>query len=231
MINESGLNIRTLMAYRETAARVWTMSELGQSYPISPRGTLTYYGLVEENSLYFKNSRRALQPEHRRVVDGLLAALYSGYAHELTFQLVVEATADPGHYKYVADNLDLIEHLAKELSEYQAEAASCGKKLDIILRFGSEMNDADGTAAAKDPAEFVRVFRAVRERFAIDCPQALFPFSPALRADLDISAIAQYSAGRRLRRSCRCDVVRSRRGAEAAWVFTYGGLFLWISQI
>ena len=153
------------MAYREVDGHVLTVAELSRRYPIQPLGTLTYYGVVQENVRYLKQTGRALQPDHRSVIDDLLAALYAGYAEEITFQLVLEAIQDPGRYDYVAEHLDLIEHLAVDLSGYQTEAVACGKRLDVILRFGSEMNDEGGTAYAKDPSAFISVFRAVRQIF------------------------------------------------------------------
>ncbi len=189
-------NIESFMACRAQYDRTLTVEELRRRYLIQPLGTLTYYGLVEENVRYFKETGHALQPEHRTVVDGLLTSLYADYAPELTFQLVVEPTQKPRPYAYVSSNIDLVRRLADELAGYQAEADRRGKRLNIIVRFGSEMNDRHGgTSYADSPDEFVSVFRAVRDSFATQAPKALFPFSPALRADLDVSEISQYWPG------------------------------------
>jgi hypothetical protein len=183
------------MAYREANEHVLTVAELSRSYPIRPVGTLTYYGVVEENVRYFERTGRALQPKHRSVIDDLLAALYTGYADELTFQLVLEPTQNPQGYDFALRHLDLIRRLAAELSEYPREAAALGKHLELIVRFGSEMNDIGGTAGTTDVAAFIDAFRGVRKIFSDLEPGALFPFSPALRADLEVGEIEAYWPG------------------------------------
>ena len=187
--------ITQLMAYREIASHVLNMSEYEHAYKIKPRGTLTYYGVVEQNVDYFRKTGRALQPKHRAVVDDLLAALYDGYANELTFQIVLEPIQNPDGYDYVLQHLNLLQKLATELTEYCGEAQRLGKRLGIIVRFGSEMNDLDGTAGTQSPDEFIQAFRAVRGVFSETLPEALFTFSPALRADLEIEPIAAYWPG------------------------------------
>lgn len=186
------LNIANLMAYRQETAHVLTVMELQRRFHMTPVGTLTYYGVVEENVRYFNQTGRALQPKHRSVVDDLLSALYAGYADELTFQLVLEPIQVAEKYAFVADHMQLIGQIARELSEYELEATHRKKRLRIIVRFGSEMNDTDGTAGTATPDEFISAYRMVRDVFRDLCPRALFPFSPALRADLDVSLIAQY---------------------------------------
>lgn len=196
-LTEERLNIRHIMAFRQVDEHVLTLAELSRRYPIRPVGTLTYYGIAEENVRYFHTTGRALQPKHRCVIDGLMAALYSGYATDVTFQLVVEALQKPHNYAFVADHLNLVERLANELKSYQDEAEASGYRLNIIVRFGSEMNDKGGTAWAEDSKEFVSTFQAVRDVARKHVPSAIFPFSPALRADLDIASIERYWPGDR----------------------------------
>lgn len=188
--------IEQLMAYREVSSHVLNMSEWDQTYKIKPMGTLTYYGVVEQNVDYFRKTGHALQPKHRAIIDDLLAAIYDGYANELTFQIVLEPIQNPDGYDYVLQHLDLMEQLAAELDEYCREAARLGKLFGVIVRFGSEMNDVDGTAGTRNPDEFVQAFRAVRDIFSRALPNALFPFSPALRADLEVEPIATYWPGK-----------------------------------
>lgn len=168
------LNIDQLMAYGEVPSHVLNVSEWEHAYKISPKGTLTYYGVVEKNVDYFRLTGRALQPKHRAVVDDLLAAIYDGYATELTFQIVVEPIQNPDGYDYACQHLALTELLAAELTEYCGEAQRLGKSLGVIVRFGSEMNDIDGTAGTRNPDEFIRAFRAVRGVFSETLPEALF---------------------------------------------------------
>jgi hypothetical protein len=82
--------IEQLMAYREVASHVLGMREWEQAYQIAPAGTLTYYGIVEQNVDYFRLTGCALQPKHRSVIDDILAAIYDGYATGLTFQIALE---------------------------------------------------------------------------------------------------------------------------------------------
>lgn len=188
-------SIDQLMAYREVNAHVLTMSEWDQLYHIEPAGTLTYYGIVEQNVDYFRLTGRALQPKRRSVIDDLLAAIYDGYATELSFQLVLEPTQNPDRYDYVLQHLGLVRQLATELSAYCREADQLGKRLSVIVRFGSEMNDIGGTAGTTNPNEFIAAYREVRGIFSETLTHARFPFSPALRADLAIEPIAQYWPG------------------------------------
>ncbi|MGA8574860.1 MAG: hypothetical protein WB609_04120 [Candidatus Cybelea sp.] len=183
------------MAYREVDAHILNMREWRQAYTILPVGTLTYYGIVEQNVDYFRLTGRALQPKHRSVITDLLGALYDGYATELTFQIVVEPIQNPDRYDYVLQHLDLVAQIATELSGYRREAELLGKRLSVVVRFGSEMNDIEGTAGTTNAAAFVRAYRAVRELFSQILPRAPFPFSPALRADLEVAPIAAYWPG------------------------------------
>src|SRR5579871_4878013 len=188
-------NIENLMAYRAHNGRVLGVDELAERYPLRPLGTQTYYGLVHQNVALFQATGRALQPAHRVVVDGLLAALLQGYAPKLTFQLVMEPLESPDQYGFVLDHLELVEAVATELAAYCREAAAQGKTLGLILRFGSEMNDAGGTSYTGDPSAFAAAFRAVSDIVRRALPEAQMPFSPALRADIDITRVSAYWPG------------------------------------
>lgn len=188
--------IGKLMAFRQRSSHVLSMAEWDAIYKLRPVGTLTYYGIVDQNVDYFRLTGRALQPKHRAVIDDLLTAIYSGYSTELTIQIVLEPIQNPDRYDYILQHLDLVGSLAMELSLYCEEAEQLGKSLSVIVRFGSEMNDVDGTAGTTNPADFIGAYRAVRGIFAKGLPRARFPFSPALRADLEIERIAAYWPGK-----------------------------------
>ena len=85
--------------------------------------------------------------------------------------------------------------LAAELTALRAEAAKLDKSFDLIVRFGSEMNDVSGTSYAQDPKDYIEAFRAVRQLFPPASAGVRFPFSPALRADIDVAEIARYWPG------------------------------------
>ncbi len=188
-------NIERIMVFRQLRGRLFTLEEIARHYPIHPAGTLTYYGIVEQNVAHFRRTGQVLNESHRAVLDNLLASLRAGAHDEMTFQLVLEPTERPRPYDFVAANMPLVEALAAELQSYQSRAREFGKRLDVVVRYASEMNDAHGSCYAGDPSAFKASFVRVRLAFANHAPRILFPFSPALRADLDVAQIEQYWPG------------------------------------
>jgi hypothetical protein len=69
------------------------------------------------------------------------------------------------------------------------------KRLNVVVRYASEMNDAGGHGYRGDPRAFAASFIAVRRVFAELAPRVLFSFSPALRADLDVAKTPDYWPG------------------------------------
>jgi beta-mannanase len=113
----------------------------------------------------------------------------------MTYLFVLSPTEPNRTYDFVAANMDVICRLAVELNGFQAAARAAGKRLNVIVRYASEMNDAGEHGYKGHPDAFVASFVAVRRAFAEHAPRVLFSFSPALRADLRIREIAEYWPG------------------------------------
>jgi len=190
-------NIARVLVFRAVNGRIFTLGEIEKDYPIVPAGTLDYYGVVDENVEHFRQTGRALNDGHREVLDRLLDALRASPAASMLFELVVEPIEKKNPYRFVAANMALVERLAVELTEYQNQARPSGKRLDMLVRYASEMNDAGGSVYAGHPVRFKKSFIEVRRAFRKRAPQIRFTFSPALRADLNDAKIAQYWPGDR----------------------------------
>ncbi len=188
-------NIDRILVFRQLRGRLFTLEEIARHYPIDPAGTLTYYGIVEQNVAHFRRTGQALNESHRAVVQNLLASLRAGARDEMTFQLAVEPLQRPRPYDFVAANMPLVEALAIELQACQSQARDFGKRLAVVVRYASEMNDSHGAPYAGDPSAFRESFVRIRTAFARHAPHVRFTFSPALRADLDVARIEPYWPG------------------------------------
>jgi hypothetical protein len=191
-------NIRRVLVWRTFRGLVSTMENVAHEYPIVPAGTLDYYDVADENVSAFRDSIKkadvdALNPKHRVVLNDLMRSLLAGDLDEMTYLFVLS----PNHartYAYVAENMDLVERLAIELDGFQRAARAAGKRLNVIVRYASEMNSGTWPYAG-DPTAFKRSFGKVREAFRARAPHVLFSFSPGLRADVDVAEISRYWPG------------------------------------
>jgi len=188
-------NIERVLVFRELNGEVFTLEKIAREYPIDPAGTLDYYGFGEENVRHFHQKGSALNDNHRKVLDDLLASLRASDRDEMTYLFVLSPYELKGPFEFVAANMDVVRALAVQLNGYQAAARGRGKRLNVVVRYASEMNDAGGRSYQGDPCAFVPSFIAVRGVFAEHAPRILFSFSPALRADLDVPKIADYWPG------------------------------------
>jgi len=188
-------NIDRLLLFREDEhGRQLTMSELQKEFGFEPDGTNAYYGVNDENVHGFKTSGKALSPKHRALFDDVQGALRASSSDEKTVMLGVEPSQAPEPYGFVAANMDLIRQLARELDAEQQTARSAGKRLNISIRYSSEMNDG-AQIQGHNPAKYISTHVEIRTAFKQLAPGVLFSFSPALRADLPESLIAQYWPG------------------------------------
>jgi hypothetical protein len=189
-------NIDRILLFRtESSGRQLTLEELRDAYPVSPDGTNFYYGVNQINVDAFAStgSASALAPRHREFFDAILLSLGTSPDDEKTVVLGVEPPSDqrtPYDYDFVIAHLDLVRQLAIDLAQIQRRARDFGKRLNIAIRYASEMNDK-----RSNPAKYKSSHIAVRAAFAELAPAVLFSFSPALRADLPESAIADYWPG------------------------------------
>jgi len=187
-------NIDRVLIFREDAdGHVLTLEELESRYSFAPDGTIFYYGVNAENVANFGTTKVALNPSHQAFFDAMLASLGASSDDEKTVVLGVEPPSDkrtPYQYGFVASHLDLVRQLATELAEVQQRARDLGKRLNLSVRYASEMNDKHS-----DQAQFKSTFIQVRTAFQELAPAVLFSFSPALRADLSESLITDYWPG------------------------------------
>lgn len=188
-------NIDRLLLFRTEHDRVLTLEQLQEKYGLPPDGTNFYYGINQINVDAFARggSASALTAAHRAFFAAVLQSLVTGAGDEKTVVLGVEPPSDaktPYQYDFVTAHLDLVRRLAADLAEIQAQALAGGKRLDIVVRYASEMNDKHS-----DPVKFKASHIAVHTAFQELAPAVPFAFSPALRADLAEPAIADYWPG------------------------------------
>jgi len=129
------------------------------------------------------------------VLNNLFRALETNGRDEMTYLFALAPTEEQNPYEFLAENMDVVRRLAVELDGFRTAAASAGKRLNVIVRYASEMNDAGGHGYRGDPRAFKASFIEVRRVFAELAPRILFSFSPALRKDLVNQKIADYWPG------------------------------------
>lgn len=188
-------NIDRILVFREAPdGHVLTLGELQAKYGLDPDGTNFYYGINQTNADNFSRTGTALNPTHQSFVGNLLHSIQSRTDDEKTLVLGLEPSEPPDPYAFVSANLGLLRQLAVDLDAVQAQASAAGKRLNIAIRYASEMND-HGQIQGRDVAGYKSTFAQARSAFAEAAPNILFSFSPALRADLPESLITQYWPG------------------------------------
>lgn len=192
-------NIDRILMFRTEAGATLTLEALTEKYGFEPDGTNFYYGFNQANLGDFTTNGTALNPTHRTFFDGLLASIANSADDEKTVVLgleppVTSETSDP--YGFIRANLPLATQLATELADQQARALAVGKRLNIVIRYASEMNAGDASSIHwRDASGYKATFVPVRLAFEKAAPSVLFSFSPALRADIDESQIAPFWPG------------------------------------
>ncbi len=195
-------NIERILLFAKEPGGVATMRRLEERYRIAPAGANFYYGINPENRDRFFVTGRALgKSAHQQFFDDMLQTLRTGTETEKTVVLGVEPPQAADPYGFVDASRRLVRKLAEELNAYQEEARACGKRLRIVVRYASEMND-DGVNArggrnryAGAPEGYKRSFRVVREIFRACAPDIAFTFSPAIRRGLPVGALVRYWPG------------------------------------
>jgi hypothetical protein len=188
-------NIDRVLLFRKDADdQVLMLDDLQAKYKIDPDGTNFYYGINQGNADNLTHTGSALNPTHKAFFAAVLASLRASPDDEKTIVLGVEPSEAPDPYGFVSAHLDLVRRLAADLSAIQAAARSLGKRLNIVVRYSSEMNDR-GQSQGRDPSGYRSTFVQARLAFEDAAPNVLFSFSPALRADLQEALITQYWPG------------------------------------
>jgi hypothetical protein len=187
---------RLLLFFEDKAGHTDTLEQLQTKYGVDPDGTNFYYGINAVNVDNFAARGTALNPTHEAFYNTLLTSLQESPDDEKTLMLGVEPPSDgtPQPYAYVTAHMDLVAQLAADLAKVQARAGAMGKRLNIVVRYASEMNDTHQSQGG-NPSAFKSTYVPVRHAFANAAPSILFSFSPALRADLAEALIAQYWPG------------------------------------
>ena len=192
-------NIHRLLLFREDPGqKPLTLEQLQARYGIDPAGTNFYYGINEANVADSDGLPSALGADHRAFLNSFLSSLKASPDDEKMLMLGVEPPDDASNknkpYAFVAAHIDLVERLANDLAQYQQQALAAGKRMNIVVRYASEMNDGS-QSQGHDPVGYKSTFVQVRHAFTTKAPKILLAFSPALRADLPEELIAQYWPG------------------------------------
>jgi hypothetical protein len=183
---------RILMFRTDGNGTELTLEALQAKYGIDPDGMNLYYGLGP-NLANFTETGEALNANHNTFFNAMLSSLAASTDDETTVVIGLEPP-DTNSFDFVSANQPLITQLATELAAIQARALVGGKRLNIVIRYTSEMNAGD-TKGWQDPVGYKTTFVQSRAAFAKAAPSILFSFSPALRADIDESQIAHYWPG------------------------------------
>lgn len=191
-------NIDRVLVWRKDRGKVSTLEEIACELPILPAGTLDYYGVVDVNVDAFQESMKredvdALGDKHRTVLNDVMRTLLRSDVDEMTYLFVLSPTHRQT-YDFVAANMDLIARLAVELDGYQLAARAAGKRLNVVVRYASEMNSGTWPYSGH-PDAFKKSFAAVREVFRAHAADIWFSFSPGLRADVHLEEIPRYWPG------------------------------------
>lgn len=195
---------RRLLYFRnDDRGRTWTQAEFMQRYGFEPDGVNAYYGVNNTAVAHWQMTGEALRIHHRALIDDVLATLAASDHSVKTLNLGLWPFQAPEPYSFIENHLTLLETLAAELDAYQKRAGEKGKRLDIVVRYASEMNDPAkpgqpwGRGRLPDAEQreaYRRTFGMVRERFRGRAPGVRFAFSPALRADIRDERYADIAA-------------------------------------
>jgi hypothetical protein len=188
------LNIKRILYFAKDGERVLSPAGFRHRYGLEPHGVNFYYGANGAAVRHLKERGTALSPYHRAFFDMVQATLIEGGGRDLMVNLGLWPYEPGDPYGFVDRNPELVGRLAEELNGYQERAHSRGKRLEIVVRYASEMNDPFkpaqpwGRPLLKYEPRFARPFREsfprVREIFRARAPGVRFAFSPAIRADI-----------------------------------------------
>ncbi|HEY0074333.1 MAG TPA: hypothetical protein VGB77_09545 [Abditibacteriaceae bacterium] len=182
-----------------------------QDYGFAPSGVNTYFGF-SANAIQNWKSAQASDPQapilgspgnhftHSAQIDRVLDALNQPNGPSVMrviFALQPEEISDPFGFMHRLESTEALTQMAKEL-EAKAKKAAPGKRLDIVIRFASEMNTPENkkwgySNPAATPKEFIRAFKEVRRVFRDVAPIFQMSFSPAVRSDLTFNATTRNS--------------------------------------
>lgn len=188
------MNVRRLLYFAKDGNDVREPAAFRKQYGFDPDGVNFYYGLNAAGAEHHRRHGAALRENHRTFFEMVKRALLLGERKEFLVNLGLWPFEPGDPYGWVADHLPLVQRLAEELHGYQTEAEQRGKRLEIVVRYASEMNDPMKAGqpwgrpfGAWDPMHarpYRETLAQVRAVFRAAAPAVRFTFSPALRADI-----------------------------------------------
>src|SRR5262249_13181802 len=133
-------NINRLLLFRNEEGEELTQGQLTTRFGFEPDGSNLYYGFNSINLDHFLSTGQALNPGHAGFFDDIQASFDIGGQSEKTVVLGVEPSA-PDTFDFVAVNRMMTRALARELNDEQSKARERGRRLPIVIRYASEMNE------------------------------------------------------------------------------------------
>lgn len=182
---------RILLFAKDLKRQILTLEQLRSKYGFEPDGTNFYYGLNQANLDTLLTTGSALNSTHRSFLDALSASTKASMSEEKTLVLGLEPLETLRPYAFIAENIRLSHQLALDLADVQQEVRAAGKRLNVVVRYASEMNDR-AQVQGGNPVGYRSTFAQVRQAFSEAAPSILFSFSPATRADLAEEAIGAF---------------------------------------
>lgn len=184
---------RKLLYFAKDGNDVLPPAAVRQRWGFTPAGVNFYYGLNAAAAEHLRQHGTALRENHRRFLDLVRQALREEGREAFLVNLGVWPFEPGMPYEWVRDHPELVRQLAAELGRFQSELKAASKRLEVVVRYASEMNDPMKPGqpwgrphGAWDPAHaapFRETFRLVRGIFREAASEVRFAFSPALRAD------------------------------------------------
>ena len=134
-------NVKRILYFAKEGPRVVSPQAFRNRYGFYPDGVNFYYGMNAAAVRHLRERGNALQPYHRQFFDMVQEAVLTGPKAELLVNLGLWPYEPGDPYGFVARNLELVRRVAEELHDYQERARTHGKRLEIVVRYASEMND------------------------------------------------------------------------------------------
>jgi len=194
-------NIKSCGYFRhepQDSASVMTMEafKADPRFGFEPDGVNYYIGIsAEGQQILQQEGTTGLNATHQAFFSSLVneTIISDRASKQLTLGIEPLEKSDP--FGFVIDNIAWITQIAGMLKGYQSVVKSSGKRLDIVVRFASEMNDRSNTTYGRKPDEYKEAFVKVRQAFKDAAPSVKFAFSPALRVDTDEAELSDYWPG------------------------------------
>jgi hypothetical protein len=185
--------VERLLYFTKDGNDVLHPEEFRKRYGFEPDGVNFYYGLNAAGVAHLKQHGTAMRENHRTFFRMAVDVAARRRHKRFLVNLGLWPFEPPDPYGFVAGHPELVQRVAEELRGYQDDAQRRGGRLDLVVRYASEMNDpaTPGQPWGRPPVRwepalaepYKRTLAHVRAIFARHAPAVRFTFSPALRAD------------------------------------------------